>query len=238
MQRDADGAATHRAAAEHARRRSRRCRCVRGDSCRPCASSANAPPLDALKPARSSTSTSRHDRREVLRCRARKAAHGLVVLLRQHRAGDVDERPPGFTSRAAAVEHRRLLLAAHRRGCPGAGAIWRPGCGARCRSRCRAHRPARRSSLPSRSASASAVPRGVRTWTLRTPARCRRSWIGARRRVSLSVAKIWPLLSISAASASVLPPPRRRGRAPARPAARRRAARRAASPRPGSRTSP
>ncbi len=47
---------------------------------------------------------------------------------------------------------------------------------------------------------------GVRTCTLRAPERLSRSWIGASRRLSSSVAKIWPLFSIMAASASVLPP--------------------------------
>ena len=111
---------------------------------------------------------------------------GLVVLLRQDRTGDVDDAPEGFRRRAAwsstaACSWRRVS------GFPAAGAIWRPGCGATCPCRCTArppgpHRSCRRGPSPHRPWPSASGPGRC------APARASRSWIGARRRVSPSVA--------------------------------------------------
>ena len=114
-------------------------------------------------------------------------------------------RPPGFTSGAARSSVSTWSFSRSASA---------PGRTRHLASGLRRHAPvpvhgasiSTRSALPCRSASVSALPRGVRTCTLRAPERSSRSWIGARRRLSSSVAKIWPWLSIMAASASVLPP--------------------------------
>ena len=134
------------------------------------------------------------------------AAHLRAVLLVEHRAGDVGDAAAGLEQRHGAVEHLGLLLDAAARARPAACAIWRPGCAARHRCRCRARRSAPDRMRPARSSISPPTDFGVRTCTLRAPERVSRSWIGASRRLSSSVAKIWPLFSIIAASAKVLPP--------------------------------
>ena len=74
------------------------------------------------------------------------------------------------------------------------------------RCRCRVHRSARDRCAPARSSISPPTDFGVRTCTLRAPERARRSWIGASRRLSSSVANTCPLFCIMAAKANVLPP--------------------------------
>ena len=71
-----------------------------------------------------------------------KAADLLAVFRRQHRAGDVGDPAARLDQRGGAVEHRRPGPSAAPRARPGASAIWRRDCGARCRFRCRARRSA------------------------------------------------------------------------------------------------
>ena len=133
-------------------------------------------------------------------------AHLCAVFLVQHRAGDIGDPAAGLEQRHGAVEHFGLLLLAlfERAGphaplgvrvaAPGAGA----GAGRIDQHQVACARRGRRVRCRPISACGPA--------TLRAPERFRRSWIGASGRLSSSVAKIWPLFSIIAASASVLPP--------------------------------
>ena len=146
----------------------------------------------------------RHDRK--LRMAGEEGPDLRAVFRRQHRAGDVGDPPARLDQRQPRDPAPRPGPSAGSPARPGASAIWRRGCGARCRCRCRARRSRTRSAEALMSASVSASPFGARTSALWTPARDSRSWIGASWRLSLSVAISRPLPSIIAASASVLPP--------------------------------
>ena len=150
----------------------------------------------------------RRDHREGLAHPPEQALDRPVILPRQQRAGDVGDAARPAAPAAPPCRGRRLLGQARRRGSRAAAATWRRGCAARCRCRCRVRRPRR--GPPCRrgqSASTRARPaRGVSTSAL-APARRRRSWIGARRRGSPSVAITRPSFCIRDASARVLPPP-------------------------------
>ncbi len=187
-------------------------------------------------------------RQHVLRSRPRRNARASATAgrppqrrsRRQERAGDVDDPPARPHQRAPPGRGPAPARPCGARGCRAAAATWRPDCAARCRSRCRARRPPPGRRLPSRSSSTSAraLPlRGVRT-SASAPDRRSRSWIGARRRGSPSVAirrAPFPVCGregqgLAAAAGAEIDDGLARLAAPP-------GARRAASPRPGSRTS-
>ncbi len=133
-----------------------------------------------------------------------------VVLLRQQRAGDVDDpaarpdQPRGARSSTAACSATRVarlpgLRAPLGVGVAPPGAVPVQGASTSTRSAC-----------PSRSAShvgTAAAAAGRAHLAAAAPARRRRSWIGASRRGSPSLATRRPAVLIIAASARVLPPP-------------------------------